>query len=180
MGTRFAATAESLAPPAYKELLVSQQMADSITTDRISGMSATFLRGSIEGAGLDPDNLPPRAGLLKPTLDPSIQAWRDIWSGGHGVGLIDDIPMTAALVDRLEGEYLAAARRSERLKHRVERRRVRCPGRDHRLDVLAMFTEGKRGHLDRKSVVSGKRVSVRLDLGCRRIIKKNKNYTPKR
>src|SRR3546814_11116875 len=48
MGTRFAATAESLAPPAYKELLVSQQMADSITTDRISGMSATFLRGSIE------------------------------------------------------------------------------------------------------------------------------------
>src|SRR3546814_7596214 len=80
MGTRFAATAESLAPPAYKELLVSQQMADSITTDRISGMSATFLRGSIEGAGLDPDNLPPRAGLLKPTLDPSIQAWRDIWS----------------------------------------------------------------------------------------------------
>src|SRR3546814_10054576 len=61
MGTRFAATAESLAPPAYKELLVSQQMADSITTDRISGMSATFLRGSIEGAGLDPDNLPPRA-----------------------------------------------------------------------------------------------------------------------
>src|SRR3546814_9460152 len=79
------------------DLLVSQQMADSITTDRISGMSATFLRGSIEGAGLDPDNLPPRAGLLKPTLDPSIQAWRDIWSGGHGVGLIDDIPMTAAL-----------------------------------------------------------------------------------
>src|SRR3546814_18862071 len=84
MGTRFSATAESLAPPAYKELLVSQQMADSITTDRISGMSATFLRGSIEGAGLDPDNLPPRAGLLKPTLDPSIQAWRDIWSGENG------------------------------------------------------------------------------------------------
>src|SRR3546814_1196443 len=92
------------------DLLVRHESADSITTDRISGMSATFLRGSIEGAGLDPDNLPPRAGLLKPTLDPSIQAWRDIWSGGHGVGLIDDIPMTAALVDRLEGEYLAAAR----------------------------------------------------------------------
>src|SRR3546814_17566845 len=61
------------------------------------------------------------------TLDPSIQAWRDIWSGGHGVGLIDDIPMTAALVDRLEGEYLAAARamgivhraaRAEQPRHR--------------------------------------------------------------
>src|SRR3546814_21169068 len=94
MGTRFAATAESLAPPAYKELLVSQQMADSITTDRISGMSATFLRGSIEGAGLDPDNLPPRPGLLHPTLDPSLQAWRDIWTCGHGLGLIASTPLT--------------------------------------------------------------------------------------
>src|SRR3546814_19077134 len=28
---------------------------------------------------------------------------------------------------------------------------------------------------DRKSVVSGKRVSVRVDLGCRRIIKKTQN-----
>src|SRR3546814_12498842 len=33
------------------------------------------------------------------------------------------------------------------------------------------------GTTDRKSVVSGKSVSVRLDLGCRRIIKKQKdNY----
>src|SRR3546814_20270681 len=32
-------------------------------------------------------------------------------------------------------------------------------------------------HLDRKSVVSGKRVSVRVDLGGRRIIKKKKKHT---
>src|SRR3546814_14611057 len=31
--------------------------------------------------------------------------------------------------------------------------------------------------LDRKSVVSGKSVSVRVDLGGRRILKKKKNYT---
>lgn len=109
MGTRFAATQESLASANYKTLLVSQQMADVITTDRISGMSATFLRGSIIQAGLDPDNLPPTAGFLKPTITPDIKAWRDVWSGGHGVGLIDDIPTVAQLLTRLEAEYRAAS-----------------------------------------------------------------------
>jgi nitronate monooxygenase len=105
MGTRFAATRESLAPPAYRELLVSQGMADVITTDRISGMSATFLRGSIARAGLDPDALPPTRGFLQPGIPEEVKAWRDVWSAGHGVGLIDDVPPVAELVDRLEAQY---------------------------------------------------------------------------
>lgn len=108
MGTRFAATRESMADPAYHELLVSQQMADVVITDRLSGMTATYLRGSIARVGLDPDNLPPTAGFLKPTIPEHIKAWRDVWSGGHGVGTIDDIPPVAELVDRLEAEYRAA------------------------------------------------------------------------
>lgn len=108
MGTRFAATRESVAPAEYKALLVSQGMADVITTDRISGMSATFLAGSLRRVGLDPDNLPPTAGFLKPTIPQHIKAWRDIWSGGHGVGLIDDIPTVAELVQRLEEGYRLA------------------------------------------------------------------------
>lgn len=108
MGTRFAATQESLASAEYKALLVSQSMADVITTDRISGMSATFLRGSIVRAGLDPDTLPERLGLFKPAIPPQVKAWRDIWSGGHGVGLIDDIPSVAELVERLQTQFDAA------------------------------------------------------------------------
>jgi len=111
MGTRFAATRESLAEPDYKALLVSQAMSDVITTDRISGMSATFLRGSIVRAGLDPNALPERLGVFKPAIPPEIKAWRDVWSGGHGVGLIDDIPTVAELVDRLEAQYQAARTR---------------------------------------------------------------------
>jgi len=109
MGTRFAATTESLAPPDYKALLVSQQMADVLTTDRVSGLTATVLRGSVLRVGLDPDDLPPRQGLLRSGLPPHLKAWRDIWSGGHVVGLIDDILPAAALVDRIEQEYRAAA-----------------------------------------------------------------------
>lgn len=108
MGTRFAATQESLASPEYKALLVSQTMADVITTDRISGMSATFLRGSIVRAGLDPEALPERLGVFKPAIPPEVKAWRDVWSGGHGVGLIEDIPSVAELVDRLQAQFDAA------------------------------------------------------------------------
>jgi nitronate monooxygenase len=108
MGTRFAATEESLASPEYKALLVSQTMADVLTTDRISGMSATFLRGSIVRAGLDPEALPERLGVFKPAIPPEVKAWRDVWSGGHGVGLIEDIPSVAELADRLQAQFDAA------------------------------------------------------------------------
>jgi nitronate monooxygenase len=108
MGTRFAATRESLAVPEYKHLLVSQGMADVITTDRISGMMATFLKGSMLRAALDPDNLPERRGVFKPDIPAHIKAWRDVWSAGHAVGLIEDVPSVAELVDRLETEYRAA------------------------------------------------------------------------
>jgi nitronate monooxygenase len=113
MGTRFAATHESRASDAYKQLLVSQCMADILVTDRVSGLMATFMRGSILRAGLDPDDLPPRLGVLKPGLPESIKAWRDVWSAGHGVGLIDDVPSATDLVDRLEREYRAALDKRE-------------------------------------------------------------------
>src|SRR3546814_14229238 len=47
----------------------------------------------------------------------------------------------------------------------------RAPGRRHRPPPLSL--EPREG--DRKSVVSGKSVSVRVDLGGRRSIKKKKN-----
>jgi len=108
MGTRFAATAESLASARYKQLLVEQGMADVIITDRVSGLPATFLRGSLRDVGLAPETLPPLIAPRTPDLPDDLKAWRDIWSGGHGVGLIDDAPPVAVLVDRLMTEYTAA------------------------------------------------------------------------
>lgn len=108
MGTRFAATRESMASPEYHALLVNQAMEDVIVTDRVSGMNGTFLRGSIALAGLDPDALPPALGLLQPAIPETIKAWRDVWSGGHGVGMISDVPPIAELVDRLDADYHSA------------------------------------------------------------------------
>jgi nitronate monooxygenase len=71
-------------------------------------MSATFLRGSISRVGLDPDNLPEVKGFLQPGIPEHLKAWRDIWSAGHGVGTIDDIPNVTTMVARLRREYADA------------------------------------------------------------------------
>src|SRR3546814_14727040 len=44
----------------------------------------------------------------------------------------------------------------------------------NRADAFAAVSSGDNSNIDRKSVVSGKSVSVRVDLGGRRIIKKKK------
>jgi NAD(P)H-dependent flavin oxidoreductase YrpB (nitropropane dioxygenase family) len=68
MGTRFAATQESLASADYKQLLIHQAIADIVVTDRISGLAATFMRGSIRAAGLDPNNAGGQSAILPRTV----------------------------------------------------------------------------------------------------------------
>lgn len=108
MGTRFIATRESMAVDAYKALLVSEGSSDVIYTDRVAGLLGNFLRSSITRAGLDPDNLPQPLGPRQANLPDGIRPWRQIWSAGHGIGLIDDVPAVAELVERLKSEYAAA------------------------------------------------------------------------
>jgi len=105
IGTRFIATRESLAPDAYKQMLVDAKAIDIIYTAAISGVNANFLRPSILKRGLDPDNLI-SAGHLD--IQKEGVAWKDVWSAGHGVGSIHDIPATADLCLRLKEEYARA------------------------------------------------------------------------
>jgi nitronate monooxygenase len=105
LGTRFIATAESLAPEGFKRMLTEATAADILHTPAISCVPANFLRPSLIAGGLDPDNLP-AAGKLD--LQGEAKAWRDFWSAGHGVGSIADIPPAAALCERLVSEYRAA------------------------------------------------------------------------
>jgi nitronate monooxygenase len=39
------------------------------------------------------------------------KTWKDIWSAGHGVGSIDDMPTVAELAARLATEFAAAKSR---------------------------------------------------------------------
>ncbi|KHK89860.1 NAD(P)H-dependent flavin oxidoreductase [Novosphingobium malaysiense] len=111
IGTRFIATHESAAPEPYKRMLVEGDVNDVIYTASVNGMPASWLKASLRDAGLDPDNLGPAPKRHNTDHLPEGKApWRDIWSGGQGLGLIDDVPTVGNLVERLQREYLAACR----------------------------------------------------------------------
>lgn len=105
IGTRFIATRESMADEGYKQMLLRTRAADIVYTPAISGVAANFMRESIEAAGLDPDNLPSHGKL---DMASEAKVWKTIWSAGHGVGAIDDVPPAAELCRRLIAEYEAA------------------------------------------------------------------------
>lgn len=108
MGTRFIATRESAAPEAYKAMLVAGGVSDVIYTRGVNGLPASWLKASLREAGLDPDNLFIPEGRSTEHLPPGKTPWRDIWSGGQGIGLIADVPGVAELVRRLQQEYVTA------------------------------------------------------------------------
>lgn len=107
MGTRFMATAESMAVERQRQMLLDAKAADIVYTPAVSGIPGNFLRASLAACGRDPDDLTPPDKLDFGTTDP--KAWRDLWAAGQGVGAIDDLPRVATLIDRLDGEYRTAA-----------------------------------------------------------------------
>ena len=108
VGTRFIATKEANAPANYKEMIVDSRSADIIYTPLFTGVHGSYLRGSIEQAGLDPDNLDQ---VDENAMDfasgggSKAKAWKDIWGAGQGVGSVHDIPDVRELVLRMESEY---------------------------------------------------------------------------
>jgi nitronate monooxygenase len=114
IGSRWLATKESNVDDAYRQAIVESSAADIVYTNLFTGVHGNYLKKSIVTAGLDPDNLP--------QADKSVmnfgsgggakaKAWRDIWGAGQGVGLMDDVPTVAEVVERLSNEYAAARQR---------------------------------------------------------------------
>lgn len=110
MGTRFIATQESDAPPAYKALLVSETSADLMYTPKVAGVAANWMLESIRQNGLDPLSLPEPLGkgMRHDHLPDEVRPWKTLWSAGQGIDLIKDVPSVAELVARLRAEYVAA------------------------------------------------------------------------
>ena len=114
MGTRFIATQEANAVEPYKRMIVESGSRDVTYTNVFSGVHGNYLSKSMVAAGLDPANLPvveTGKTYVAGHKREKPKAWKDIWGAGQGAGAIDDIPPVAALVDRLEREYRAAASR---------------------------------------------------------------------
>ncbi len=120
MGTRFIATRESMAAPRYKDMLVTARLDDVLLTKAVTGLETNILKPSLLAAGLDPDRLPARGTIdIARDIDRNAREeaeaagtkrWKDIWSAGHSVSGVSDVPTVADLVARTAEEYEAARR----------------------------------------------------------------------
>lgn len=110
LGTRFIATQESRAANEYKAMLVRGTSADLMYTPDIAGVPANWMTESMRAVGLDPAELPKpdRPGMTHKHLPDGVKPWKNLWSAGQGIDLIDDIPSVADVVARLRREYVAA------------------------------------------------------------------------
>ncbi len=111
IGTRFIATMESMAPQAYKQMLVDCTEEDIICSSHFTGVAANYLKPSIINAGIDPAQLGVRKEMKFDHRGDSAEAkaWKDIWAAGQGVRAITSVLSTADLVDELARDYAAAA-----------------------------------------------------------------------
>lgn len=105
IGTRFIATQESAAADAYKRLILASRADDVFFSDAIDGAPANWLSRSLVDAGLDLDVLRTTARGAVVAAEETAKRWKDIWTAGHGVGNIAEIPTTADLCRRMTIEY---------------------------------------------------------------------------
>jgi nitronate monooxygenase len=108
IGSRWLATQEANVSDAYRDAIVESSAADVIYTNLFTGVHGNYLKKSIVAAGLDPDNLPVSDKSKMSFGAGSAKAWRDIWGAGQGVGMMEDVPTVAQMVERLQEQYQAA------------------------------------------------------------------------
>lgn len=99
LGTRFIASAECGAAEAYKQRVVDATHEDIVYTDAVSGIHANFIKDTIPDATA-PDRSPAAA-----------KRWKDIWSAGQGVSLIDSVKPIEQIVEDIVREFHDAAAR---------------------------------------------------------------------
>lgn len=113
MGTRFLATTESMAQPAYKQMVIDAGPDDLVVSDAVTGTAASWLKPSLRAAGQDPDNLGGPA-VRDYASGGDTKRWRDIWAAGQGIESVKAVEPTADVVAQLEREYVAALERFKR------------------------------------------------------------------
>ncbi len=128
IGTRFIASKEAKVEQNYKNAILNAEPEDIVMTEKISGTPAAVIKTPyIEKVGTE---LNPFEKLLykypqskkymkmvryylgQKALEKAAVGvtWKEVWSAGQGVGLIEDILPAGEIVERLMSEYQEAAR----------------------------------------------------------------------
>jgi nitronate monooxygenase len=116
MGTRFIPTLESMAPTAYKQMVVDSSVDDLIVSAGVSGTPASWLKPSLVANGLDPANMPDAPGRAYDSNQSfANKKWTEVWAAGQGVGASKAIEPVASVVEQLVREYTLATTRMKNL-----------------------------------------------------------------
>jgi len=118
MGMQFIATPESMADPAYREMLVDSSIDDIMLTRAFTGLETNMLRPSLIRAGLDPETLRPVAAEETAeamfggvATEAAPRRWQDIWSAGHSVAGVTSIAPVAEKIASIRADYAATRNR---------------------------------------------------------------------
>ena len=103
MGTRFIATPESGVAEGHRAMIPLVGIDRILVSAAMNGVPANWIRDSLESAGLNVATLP----ATRTAMPEGVKPWRDLYSAGQSVGLIDRVEPVAELVVRLRGEYAA-------------------------------------------------------------------------
>ncbi len=110
VGTALIACEESMADPAYKQMVIEAGAESIVPSKGITGVTANWLRPSLIAAGYDPANMPEDKKPNFENAQDDAKAWKNLWSAGQGVGAVRGREPMSEIIARLKREYDAAAR----------------------------------------------------------------------
>lgn len=107
MGTKFLATAESMAPQAHKEMVATASLDDIVLSDAFTGLPTNMLGPSITALGIDMDALRTGTADMNRLFEAAegTSPWRALYSAGHSTSGVTGVPTVAELVEQTLREY---------------------------------------------------------------------------
>lgn len=112
MGTRFINVEESNADDGYRQMIIDSSASDIVYTAAVSGVSANFLRPSLEAMGITEEMWGNSKKIdFGSELDAAkgeAKAWKTIWSAGQGVTSISNVLPVKDLVQEMKQEFLTS------------------------------------------------------------------------
>ena len=112
MGTRFINVEESNADDGYRQMIIDSNASDIVYTAAVSGVSANFLRPSLEAMGITEEmwgnSKKIDFGSELDAAKAEAKAWKTIWSAGQGVTSISNVLPVKDLVQQMKQEFLAS------------------------------------------------------------------------
>lgn len=112
MGTRFINVEESNADDGYRQMIIDSSASDIVYTAAVSGVSANFLRPSLEAMGITEEmwgnSKKIDFGSELDAAKAEAKAWKTIWSAGQGVTSISNVLPVKDLVQQMKQEFLTS------------------------------------------------------------------------